>query len=117
MDCARAEGEASGGLLRFGCAVRNTGAADGDEVVMVFHVAGEDVRARVRDAHPAPARSLVGFERARIAAGSVANLEFRLGEAALALVNATGGRQLYAGQHALVFSRGHGPEVAVNVTV
>ena len=55
--------------------------------------------------------------RARIAAGSVANLEFLLGEAALALVNATGGRQLYAGQHALVFSRGHGPEVAVNVTV
>ena len=100
-----------------GCTVRNTGAQSGDEVVMVYHVAGHDVRARIGTTHPVPAKSLVGFDRVRVAAGSSMALRFDLRQEVLELVNATGGRQLYAGSHALVFSRGHGAEVAINVTV
>jgi hypothetical protein len=99
------------------CVVRNTGAIDGDEVVMVFHSAGAGIRARIGTTHPVPIRTLVGFERVRVLAGKVTSLRFVLGEEALWLVNVTGGRQLYAGAHTLLFSRGHGVDVAVNVTV
>ena len=99
------------------CTVRNTGSIDGDEVVLAYHAAGGDVRRSVGSAHPVPAKALVGFERVRVAAGHAVKLHFVLGETALMLVNATGGRQLYAGTHQLVFSRGHGTDVTLNVTV
>jgi beta-glucosidase len=99
------------------CTVRNTGALDGDEVIMVFHQAGEDVRSRIGTAHPVPAKALVGFERVRVPAGRSVGVLFKLGALALELVNATGGRQLYAGTHLLLFSRGHGPDGVINITV
>jgi hypothetical protein len=134
------------------CAVRNTGALDGDEVVMVFHRAGPDVRSRIGTAHPVPAKvsgrlhilcgrfdwdvpiccvfwscnngvetpggkALVGFERVRVAAGQSVSVRFELGSPELELVNATGGRQLYPGTHSWLFSRGHGHDGVVNVTV
>ena len=99
------------------CTVRNTGTMDGDEVVLAYHAVGDDVRRAVGGAHPVPAKSLVGFERVRVAAGGAAQLRFELDETALQLVNATGGRQLYAGGHQFIFSRGHGTDVALNVTV
>ena len=99
------------------CIVRNTGTTDGDEVVMVFHSAGTGIRARIGTTHPVPIKTLVGFERVRVMAGRATSLRFALSAEALELVNATGGRQLYAGAHTLLFSRGHGVDVAINVTV
>ena len=99
------------------CTVHNTGPVDGDEVVLVFHAAGEDVRRRIGTAHPVPTKALVGFERLRVAAGSSEQVRFELNETALELVDATGRRQLYAGSHQLQFSRGHGTDVVINVTV
>ena len=97
--------------------MRNTGALDGDEVVMVYHAAGDDVRSKIAASHPVPAKALVEFERVFVRAGGSVHVRFELGEQALLLVNATGGRQLYAGSHALLFSRGHGPDTMINVTV
>ena len=100
------------------CTVRNTGALDGDEVVLVYHAAGDDIRRSIGGAHPVPAKALVGFERVRVAAGGAERLRFVLSEdPALTLVNATGDRHLYAGTHQLIFSRGHGADIALNVTI
>jgi hypothetical protein len=123
LDCALVAAAGGGGGGGGGnnhtvdCEVRNTGAVDGDEVVFVFHSAGEAVRAAIGGAHPVPKKALVGFERVRVAAGGAAKVRFALGAEALELVNAAGDRQLYPGGHQLTFSRGGGTDVAINVTV
>ena len=48
------------------CTLTNTGTMAGDEVVMVFHSAGDTIRKLAAAAvppHPVPLRSLVAFER------------------------------------------------------
>jgi hypothetical protein len=104
--------------LAVSCNVTNTGDRTGDEVVMVYHVAGAVVRATATKTHPVPLRSLVGFERVTLGAGTTRTIQFRPFERkSFELVNADGNRTLYPGEHSLVFSRGHGAEVAVNVTL
>eukprot|EP01062_Namystynia_karyoxenos_P064169 TRINITY_DN5706_c0_g1_i1.p1 TRINITY_DN5706_c0_g1~~TRINITY_DN5706_c0_g1_i1.p1 ORF type:complete len:758 (+),score=216.76 TRINITY_DN5706_c0_g1_i1:105-2378(+) len=97
------------------CTVSNTGSVAGDEVVMVFHAAGSAIRKRAK--HPVPLKALVDFGRISLAAGASGTLSFALDEKALRLVNENGDRVLYKGQHELIFSRGHGDEVRVAVTV
>ena len=75
------------------------------------------MRASVGGAHPVPAKALVAFERVRVSAGGTTRLNFALSAESLQLVNATGGRELYKGGHELIFSRGHGADVIINVTV
>lgn len=104
--------------LTASCDVTNTGDRTGDEVVMVYHVAGAAVRAAATKTHPVPLRSLVGFERVTLGAGTTQTIHFPPFERkSFELVNADGNRTLYPGEHSLVFSRGHGAEVAVNVTL
>lgn len=50
-----------GANYTYTCTVTNEGTLAGDEVVMVYHSAGPDVRSRAP--HPVPIQSLVGFER------------------------------------------------------
>ena len=97
------------------CVVANTGAMDGDEVVLVYHVAGDDVRAQAK--HPVPRRALVNFERARIAAGAKERVTFVLTKDDVLLVDELGKDRLYSGKHTIVFSRGHGEEVSLELTV
>jgi hypothetical protein len=52
------------------CTVANTSPRDGDEVLMVFHRAGQDVIAKVNGAHPIPLKALVDFQRTSVAAGA-----------------------------------------------
>lgn len=99
----------------YSCDVRNTGGVAGDEVVMVFHAAGDAVRAAAP--HPVPLRRLVGFERVTVAPGGAATAAFALGEDALKLVNQAGDRVLYKGEHHLIFSRGNGADVTFSVQV
>ena len=87
-------------------------------MVMVYHVAGAAVRAVATKTHPVPLRSLVGFERVTLDPGTTQTIHFRPFERkSFELVNADGNRTLYSGEHSLVFSRGHGAEVAINVTL
>lgn len=116
LACARKQGGAPLNVS-VSCTVANVGGSGGDEVVQVYHAAGADVRAEVAGRHPVPRKALVDFERVHVAAGASATVGFELGRRALELVNATGGRQLYAGSHNLIFSRGHGADVLIEVQV
>ena len=89
----------------------------GDEVVQVYHAAGADVIAEVAGRHPVPRKALVAFERVHVAAGASSTVSFELGRRALELVNAAGERQLYRGTHLLIFSRGVGADVQIEVQV
>lgn len=91
----------------------NDGAVNGDEVVMLYHSAGSDVRAIAK--HPVPIRSLIDFDRVSVPSGGTAIVEFRVDQKSLELVDENGEPRVYHGQHQLIASRGHG--VAVNFTV
>ena len=88
------------------CAVRNTGGRDGDEVVQLYHAVGDAVRKGLD--HPAPRRALIDFARVSVAAGGVANVSFVVEMEALKVVNKTGARHLYPGEHRLYVARGAG---------
>lgn len=98
------------------CAVTNTGAVRGDEVVMLYHRPTDGVRQAAN--HTLPLRRLIGFERVSVSPGATSPpLTFELTRDMLTLTTATGGSRLYPGRHELVFSRGHGREEIFSVTV
>merc|ERR1712096_351889 len=93
------------------CTVTNIGARMGDEVVMVFHKAGDSVRTQAK--HPVPQRALIGFDRVAIRMGGKAPLKFIISEKDVSLIDEKGQPHLYSGAHTLIFSRGHGAEVSI----
>jgi beta-glucosidase len=78
------------------CSVRNTG-RDGDEVLLLFHAVGDDIRREVD--HPVPLRALVDFQRVAVGAGDNATVSFSVGPQQLLITNAAGNRVLYPGSH------------------
>jgi hypothetical protein len=117
LDCALALAPRP---LAVTCQVRNTGGRDGDEVVMLYHAAGADVRAaaaRASPPHPVPRKALVDFARVSVAAGATATVEFALSEASFLLVNGDGDRTLYHGARVLELSNGAGQAVMLNMTI
>jgi hypothetical protein len=99
----------------FTCTVTNTGAREGDEVVLAYHKAGDAIRAKAT--HPVPLKQLVDFERVRLAAGAEATVSFSVPARRLALTNNDGDYALYAGEHSIIFSRGNGEDVEIKVNV
>jgi len=99
------------------CSVSNLGDVDGDEVVFVYHAAGNDTRKAALDHHPVPIKALVDFERVTVEAGKSVNISFKLSKDVFKLVNEDGEKTLYHGDHQLIFSRGHGKDVALNYVV
>ena len=86
--------------------------------VQVFHEVSETLRTAITKLHPVPIRRLVEFERVTVSPGGIQRIAFPAFDAkTFELVNATGGNTLYTGEHALVFSRGHGEEVSLNFTL
>jgi len=106
---------APGQSYSFTCLVSNTGALNGDEVLMVYHSAGADIRNKVN--HPVPFKALVGFDRITVAAGSSGNLNFQFSENVFQLTNSTGGKVVYSGTHYLIFSRGNGADQTFTYTL
>ena len=88
------------------CVVENTGSMEGDEVVQVYHSAGDDIRTKIQDKHPAPIRSLVDFERVTISSGDKMSVKFTIEEDSALMVNEKGERVMYSGTHHFVFSTG-----------
>lgn len=116
----------TGAAFNVMCTLRNTGAMDGDEVVLAYHQPGAAVRAIAEKLHPVPKRRLVAFERAHVAAATgkliaainnSVTLTFSIAKADLQLTTADGSRRTYPGLHYLVFSRGHGTNVTLPVTL
>jgi hypothetical protein len=93
--------------------VSNDGGIAGDEVLMLFHAAGTDVRAVAN--HPVPIRSLIDFDRVSVPSGGTATVEFHVDQKSLELIDENGEPRIYPGEHQLIASRGHG--AAVNFTV
>jgi len=98
--------KAAGGGGGVACDVTNTGDREGDEVVMMFHSAGDAIRRAAT--FPVPIKSLVDFQRVRLAAGEKITIQFAVTDDALKLGNAAGGRELIKGARDLIFSNGAG---------
>jgi len=101
--------------MNVSCTVTNTGAVAGDEVVMVFHQAGDAMR-KAAD-HPVPLKSLVQFDRVTLLPGASATVDFVLPAAAFELTITDGNKTVVPGARALVFSRGTGQDVTIPVTI
>ena len=96
--------------------VHNTGSRSGDEVVLVFHRPGPDVRAKAD--HALPLKRLIGFQRVGpVPAGGSATVDFVVSAADLVLATAGGNHTLYSGTHEVVFWDGQGQEVAFPLAV
>ncbi len=90
------------GTLSVACNVTSAAGPDGDQVLQVFHRASPAVIGRVAGAHPVPLLTLRDVARFALPAGATVAVAFSLPEApALALVNSTGARNAYAGEHFL----------------
>lgn len=97
--------------------VTNTGPRGGDEVVQIYHAAGDDIRKRVD--HPVPIKALRGFERITVAQSAKEEVTFpgfNVKEALL-LVNKDGDEVLYDGLHHLIFTNGVKNTVTFDITV
>jgi beta-glucosidase len=90
--------------LNYQCVVINAGNIIGDEVIQVYHTAGDDVRSKAK--HPVPLQSLVGFERIRVEAGDVDIISFDFDLSVFELVNEKGDKIVYPGTHMLRFTNG-----------
>lgn len=96
----------SGVPFEISCTLTNTGPVHGDEVVFVYHAAGDDVRQAAN--HPVPLRSVIAFDRYSLAAGESHQISFSFGADDAELVDAEGIKQIYPGHHDFIISRNQG---------
>eukprot|EP00759_Apiculatamorpha_spiralis_P036763 PhF_6_TR37047/c0_g1_i2/m.54220/K15920/XYL4; beta-D-xylosidase 4 len=83
------------------CNVCNVvGMVPADEVIMVFHRAGEHIRRNISGSHPVPAKQLIEFERVTLpATGSCQTVSFKLSHDMFGMTTQTGARVVYPGEH------------------
>ena len=106
------------GSLTVACNVTSKTGPAGDQVLQVFHRASPAVIARVAGAHPVPLLTCVDVQRITIPAGATVPVVFTLPEGyALSLVNATGARNAYAGEHYLDVFDGSANNITLTFTV
>jgi len=93
----------------FNCILANIGNMDGDEVIQIYHRAGDGIRQRVD--HPVPIKTLVDFGRYTVAAGQSLPFSFTLRKDWFSLFNSRGVKVHYPGVHYIIFSRGIGNDI------
>lgn len=101
--------------LEFSCKISNTGIYNGDEVVLVYHSAGDDIRKTVN--YPVPLKSLIDFERVSIEKGKSIEVSFKIDKNKLMLVNNEGVKLQVPGTHKIIFSRGIGQDIVFQVII
>lgn len=101
--------------LKISCTVQNNCSVGGDEVLLVYHSAGSEIRAAAR--HPVPLKALVAFDRIHLDGGSSTAVEFSLEKSAFELVNEAGAKVLYRGSRKIIISRGNGRDVALQISI
>ena len=92
----------------------------GDEILLVFHRAGADVRARVGTSHPVPSSTLRDFNRLDgvNATAAPAPSTFTLQPADLGLTDALGRTLIYPGTHYVdVSPRAPAPPWTITITI
>ena len=98
--------------------VKNIGKVAGDEVVLAFTVPkARTLRPSLGASVPIEKKKLFGFQRVSLDAGASAMISFELAPAHLAMVDEDGHTGLHDGEFAVVFSRGHGGELAAQAAV
>ena len=105
--------------IEYTCEVHNTGPLAGDEVLMVFHRVGDDIRKMASADHPVPIKQLVEFHRFNaVPPGGSQTLAISMDPDVLALTTHNGSRKVYSGEHELHFSTGgSAPDQVVALTV
>ena len=83
--------------FQINCLVTNIGSIDGDEVLLVYHRVGNDIRTKWH--HPFPKKNLVEFERVFVPAKSSVSVQFQLDAKAFQSTNDVGERRVYEGFH------------------
>ena len=96
--------------------VTNTGNRAGDEVVFLYVNSTIAIAAFSPD-DPAAKKQLIDYERVTLAPGESRVVSFNVTLDKLSSVDRHGTRHVLAGDHALIFSRGHGREVVRPVEV
>jgi hypothetical protein len=92
-----------------GCKVTNMGKFFyGDEVIMVYHSVGDDIRSQVMT-HPIPIKQLIEFQRVRVPPGQQTSNEihFYFTRSHFKLIDENGKDKVYAGTHSLIFTNGN----------
>jgi beta-glucosidase len=123
--------EATQTAVRSSVTVTNTGTVAGDEVLFLYknssapvaawraHAAAAAQRGGVLPpvTHPEPIRELIGFARVSLAPGASQVVHFNTTAQKLSSVDDFGTRHVLAGEHELIFSRGHGEELSLPLQV
>lgn len=81
-----------------------SGMSIGDEILLVIHQVGDDVKKLVNGQHPIPRGTLRDFNRVRVSEGSEESSFFVFKALDLALVTNTGASCLYPGTHFFIIS-------------
>lgn len=83
--------------------LNNTGTREGDEVLMLYHVPGRDLKRPPQETSlRLPHRRLLDFVRVSLGPAQVAHaLQFKINATSLGLVDSEGNTYLYAGLHQL----------------
>jgi len=111
-------GPATPGVITLSCQVTSDTGPSGDSVLQVFHRVSPGIIGRVGPLHPVPLLTCVEVQRFTIAQGATIPVVFTLQEgAALALVNTTGARNVYAGVHFLDVWDGSINNVTLPITI
>ena len=103
---------AAGGTVEIGADIRNSGFRDGDEVVQLYLTPPAGALA--------PIRSLIGFQRVRLAAGESRHVTFTVAPRALSSVDASGTRRVEPGRYGLYIGGGQpgdGAGTALDLTI
>ena len=104
------------GVVTIDCHVKNIGPVDGDEVLIVYHKAGQDIRGKVK--HPVPIKQVIDFQRVTVFHGQAGKVTFSINKSSgFALVNEYGKKTVYKGHHDIIISRGHGTDVIFSFDV
>lgn len=116
-------------LITLNVVLQNTGSREGDEVLMLYHVPGHDLKRPLQEASlRLPHRRLLNFARVFVSPAQAGHeYQFQINASSLGLVDSEGNTYLYAGSHQLRVDTGpdyastHGGVIAncltMNVTV
>ena len=98
--------------MTFTCTLKNTGAVVGDEVIIVYHAVSDAIRKMVGGKHPVPLKDVVEFARVTLQPGASQLISFTLDtDKAFGITTADGSRQVYAGEHDVIFSVSSGNSI------
>ena len=107
---------ADGAATKYSVVVTNTGDVAGDEVVLAFMKPTPNSITTL-GAAPVEFKRLFGFQKVNLAPGESTTLSFDVPAETMHMVDADGHTSLHNGEYEIVFSRGHGEELAAPVSV